>query len=140
MARNAAKNIIKRMIQNEIDVSKSTIAIFGVTFKDNCPDIRNSKVFDLVEEFESWGINVKLIDPWADKVQVKNEFGYSLVPYSSSLEVDSVVVAVGHQEFKDIDVKSFKIICKNERPVFGDLKSIFSKEELESAGFSVIRL
>jgi UDP-N-acetyl-D-galactosamine dehydrogenase len=140
MARYAARNIIKKMSLNGVDVSKSTVAVFGVTFKDNCPDIRNSKVFDLVNELESWGINVILIDPWADEVQVEAQQGYHLTPISLTMQVDSIVVAVGHKEFKEIKVEQFKSMCRSSNPVFGDLKSTYSKVELESAGFTILRL
>jgi UDP-N-acetyl-D-glucosamine/UDP-N-acetyl-D-galactosamine dehydrogenase len=140
MARYAARNIIKKMSRNGIDVSKSKVAVFGVTFKDNCPDIRNSKVFDMVDELESWGVSVILIDPWADETQVQAQYGYRLTPLSLTMQVDSIVVAVGHKEFKEIKGEQFKSICRSSNPVFGDLKSTYPKAELESAGFTLMRL
>ena len=140
MARFAAHNIIKKMIVNKIDISQSTVAILGVTFKDNCPDIRNSKVFDLVTEFESWGITVILIDPWASQDLVQAQYSHKLTDFSLNILVDSIVVAVGHQDFKKIPIKDLKSICKSSNPVFADLKGIYSREKLESAGFTVTRL
>ena len=140
MARLSAQTIIKKMVANKIDVSQSTVVIFGVTFKDNCPDIRNSKVFDLVSEFESWGVTVILIDPWASQDMVQAQFSRNLTDFSLNLQADSIIVAVGHQDFKDISIKDLKSICKSSSPVFADLKGIYSREKLESAGFTVMRL
>ena len=140
MARFAAHTIIKKMIVNKIDISQSTVAILGVTFKDDCPDIRNSKVFDLVAEFESWGVTVILIDPWASQDLVEAQYSQNLTDFSLNILVDSIVVAVGHQDFKNIPIKDLKSICKSSKPVFADLKGIYSREKLESAGFTVMRL
>ncbi len=140
MSKHVAKSIIQKMIQNKINVSKSTIAIFGVTFKDNCPDIRNSKVFDLIKELEKWGLKLVLIDPWANKKEVKEEYGYILSNLNDSLKVDSIIFAVGHNQFKKLSPKKIRSLCKGKKPILGDLKSIFQKEKLESEGFSVFRL
>ncbi len=140
MARHAARGVIKKMLANKIDVANSTVAVFGITFKDNCPDIRNSKVFEMIDELELWGVNVVLIDPWANSDQVQSEYGYSLSFISSSLKVDSLIVAVGHEEFKEISIDKFKSFCTSPNPVFGDLKSTFPKTDLELSGFTVLRL
>lgn len=140
MARFAAIRIIKKMAINKIDISQSVVAILGVTFKDNCPDIRNSKVFDLVAEFESWGATVILIDPWASQDAVQAQYNRNLTDFSLNIRVDSIVVAVGHQDFKKIPIKDLKSICKSSDPVFADLKGIYSREKLASAGFTVTRL
>jgi len=140
MARHTARNIIKKMALNKIDISTAKVAVLGVTFKDNCPDIRNSKVFDLIDELESWNVSVILIDPWASESEVKISYGYTLESISSDIEVDSIVVSVAHDEFKKLKIHEFKSICRSSNPVFGDLKSAFSKSDLESAGFTVVRL
>lgn len=140
MARYAALNVIKKMSFNKIDISRAKVAVFGVTFKDDCPDIRNSKVFDLVDELELWGVSVVLIDPWANEAQVEALYGYSLTAAWSNIQVEAIVVAVGHEAFKKINIQDFKSVCRASNPVFGDLKSIYSKVELESAGFTLMRL
>ena len=95
MARYAARNIVKRMLQNGLDVPRSTVGVLGITFKENCPDIRNSKVADLVKELQAWGVNVVVVDPWADPSEVKREYGIDLGTIDASHPVDSLVVAVG---------------------------------------------
>lgn len=141
MARYAARNVIKRMLQNRIDVARSTIGVLGVTFKENCPDIRNSKVFDLAVELEGWGAQVVLIDDWALPKAVSDEHSMELTELDQCPVLDSVIVAVGHAEFRSITPKLLFSLCRHEyKPVLGDLKSIYDKGECELAGFSVFRL
>ena len=140
MARYAAKSIVKRMVQNGIDVSRSSVGVLGLTFKENCPDIRNSKVVDLIRELESWNVNVSVSDPWADPDEVMREYGLTLVDASLMEGLSAVVVAVGHNEFREMDVHDFCGMCVSAGAVFGDLKSIYRKSELADAGFDVFRL
>jgi UDP-N-acetyl-D-galactosamine dehydrogenase len=141
MARYAARSIIKRMLQNGGDVARSTVGIMGITFKENCPDIRNSKVADLVKELETWNIKVVVSDPWADPAEVEREYGISLGEISPTAKVDSLIVAVGHQEFRELSPEALMACCKTEhRPVIGDLKSLYDRHALDTAGFTVFRL
>ena len=140
MARHAANSVVKRMVRAGIDLSKSTIGVLGFTFKDNCPDTRNTKVIELIHELESWNLKVKVVDPWADPVEVKNTYGFELVDIQSLKGVSSLIVAVGHNEFREIDEAEFRKMCALEGAVFGDLKSIYDKQSLLEAGFDVFRL
>jgi UDP-N-acetyl-D-galactosamine dehydrogenase len=140
MARYAARSVIRRMLQNGIDVARSTVGVMGITFKENCPDIRNSKVADLVRELESWGAKVVVTDPWADATEVKHEYGITLGTISPQQPVDSLVVAVGHKEFRALEANSLKSFCNQEhQPVLADLKSLYDRHELAAAGLSVFR-
>ena len=140
MARYAAKSVVKRMLQNGIDVPRSKVGVLGITFKDNCPDIRNSKVVDLIRELESWNVTVSVSDPWADPDEVMNEYGLTLVDASLLDGLSAVIVAVGHNEFREMDVSEFRECCAVNGAVFGDLKSIYDKQSLCDAGFDVFRL
>ena len=141
MARYSARAIIKRMLQNGIDVPRSRIGVMGITFKENCPDIRNSKVADLVKELRAWNVDVVVSDPWADPREVVQEYGISLGVIDVNNRVDSLIVAVGHAEFREIDPASLMSYCKAERkPVIGDLKCIFDRQALAAEGFTVFRL
>lgn len=140
MARYAAKSIVKRMLQNGIDVARSKVGIFGLTFKENCPDIRNSKVVDLVRELESWNVTVNVSDPWADPNEVMREYGITLMESSLMEGLSAVIVAVGHDEFREMEVGKFQAACAAKGAVFGDLKSIYNKQSLSDAGFDVFRL
>ena len=141
MARYAARSIIKRMSRRGIDLSRSTVGILGVTFKDNCPDIRNSKVFDLISELQSWGVSALIQDPWADPKEVRDEYGFVLVSSIDARSCDAVVVAVAHQQFVEKSPGELIGMCKDpKKAVLGDLKSVFGRGECEELGFDVFRL
>ena len=111
----------------------------GITFKENCPDIRNSKVADLVKEFQNWGVEVVVSDCWADAAEVAHEYGIKLGEISQSDPVDALVVAVGHHEYRDLAPQELKKLCKTANPVLADLKALYSREDAENAGFTVFR-
>lgn len=140
MSRYAAQSTIRLMLKNGIDVARATIAVLGITFKENCPDIRNSKVVDMIKELELWGAKVLVVDPWADAEDVKHEYGIELSTLNELRKVDSLVVAVGHDEFRALTAKELKELVKGNKPVLTDLKSIFNKENISSEGFTVFRL
>lgn len=139
MARYAASSVVKRMLQNGIDVARSTIGVMGITFKENCPDIRNSKVADLVQELEQWGAKVVVVDPWADAGEVEQEYGISLGVIDPSHKVDALVVAVGHQEYRKMSATELRSLCRSDKPVLADIKSLFDRHETADAGFTVFR-
>ena len=139
MARYAARNVIRLMLQNGIDVTRSTVGVMGITFKENCPDIRNSKVADLVKEFENWGVKVVVTDPWASAEEVKHEYGVQLGTIDESNKVDSLVVAVGHNEFRAMVPDQLKKLCKTDKPVLADVKALYNRHEATNAGFTVFR-
>ena len=140
MARYAARNIIKRMLQNGVDVPRSTVGVMGITFKENCPDIRNSKVADLVKELQAWGCKVVVSDPWANAEEVQHEYGITLGSITPDQPVDSLVVAVGHHEFRNMSPGELRQLCRNEhQPVLGDIKSLYNRQALADAGFTVFR-
>jgi UDP-N-acetyl-D-galactosamine dehydrogenase len=140
MARYAARNVIKRMLQNGIDVARSKVGVMGITFKENCPDIRNSKVADLVKELQSWGVTVVVTDPWADAAEVKHEYGIELGEVSAQDPVDSLVIAVGHQEFRALTPETLKSYCTTDhQPVAADLKTLYDRHAMNQAGFTVFR-
>ena len=141
MAKYAAKSVIKRMLRCGVDVPRACIGVLGVTFKENCPDVRNSKVFDLIEELNSWNTNVLAYDPWANKNDVKEKYDLTLAELSDFQNLDALIIAVGHREFRDIGYEELRNMCKaNFKPVVGDLKAIYNRDELIQQGFDVFRL
>jgi UDP-N-acetyl-D-glucosamine/UDP-N-acetyl-D-galactosamine dehydrogenase len=140
VAKYAAKTVVKKMVQGNVDVAQSTVAVFGLTFKENCPDIRNSKVVDLIRELESWNVTVKVVDPWADPNEVKAEYGIELCKQDELGDISAVIVAVGHNEFRSLSVGDWKTLCPQKGSVFGDLKALFDKTALSDAGYNVFRL
>ena len=141
MARYAARTIIRLMLKNGIDVARSTVGVMGITFKENCPDIRNSKVADLIKELKHWGINVVVTDPWANADEVEHEYEIKLGSINDENPVDSLIVAVGHTEFRAMKPRALKALCKTERqPILGDLKGLFDRHACAEVGFKVFRL
>ena len=140
MARYAARNVIRLMLKNGIDVARSTVGVQGITFKENCPDIRNSKVADLVAELESWGVKVVVTDPWADADEVAHEYGIRFGTIDAAHPVDALIVAVGHNEFRRENPAELRAFCRGDKPVLGDLKCLFDRHAAAAAGFTVFRL
>lgn len=140
MSRYAARNVIKRMIKNGINIANSTVGVMGITFKENCPDIRNSKVIDLINELKEWNINVVVSDPWADPEEVMHEYGIKLSVIDFEHPVDSLIIAVGHSQYRHLDPLALRKICRGDKPVLADIKALYNKHETTEAGFTVFRL
>lgn len=140
MAQHMVKRVIQKMLINGIDVTKCTVGVLGITFKENCPDVRNSKITDVVSELKNWGVNVVVADPWADPLEVDRSYGITLGKVDSNHQVDSLIVAVGHNEFRDLDPEILRSFCKGSAPVLADVKSLYDRNALGEQGFSVFRL
>jgi UDP-N-acetyl-D-galactosamine dehydrogenase len=121
-------------------VAKCRVGVLGVTFKENCPDIRNSKVVDIVGELRSWGVEVVLTDPHADAQELHEEYGLSLGTIDPAHQVDALVVAVAHSEFRAMTSQQLRGLVRSEHPVLIDVKSLYKRADLEAAGFHVWRL
>ena len=134
------KKIIQKMINNGIEINNSTIGVMGMTFKENCPDIRNTKIIDVVNELKNWGLKVIVVDPWADQFKLQETYNITLGKIDSENKVDSLIVAVSHNQFRSLSAKELRSFCNGSKPVIGDVKSIYNKEELIKEGFSVFRL
>ena len=140
MARYAARNVIKRMLRNGMDVARCTVGVLGVTFKENCPDIRNSKIVDLVRELQAWGVTVVVVDPYADPGELERRTGIILGEISADHPVDSLVVAVGHAQYRQLTPHQVAALCKPGQPVLADLKSLYDRHALAALGMTVFRL
>lgn len=140
MSRYAAKKTVQRLVQNRIDLTDCRVGILGVTFKENCPDTRNSKVFDLIDEFQQWNIDIQIVDPWCDQVELQSLYGLEICELKDLSQVDALVVAVGHQEFRALTPEQLKSYCSQTSPVLADLKSLYDRESAEVCGFDVFRL
>lgn len=140
MANYLVKKVIQKMTLNGIDLKTCTVGVMGITFKENCPDIRNSKVLEILDELKRWGISVIVDDPWANPQELKNMHDINLEIISSKNQVDALIVAVGHNEYRLKSVEELKSFCKGPNPVIADVKSIYQKKHLIDKGFSVFRL
>jgi UDP-N-acetyl-D-glucosamine/UDP-N-acetyl-D-galactosamine dehydrogenase len=140
MAIYMVKKILQKMIVNGIKIKNSTIGVMGITFKENCPDIRNTKIADVVYELRNWGATVVVVDPWANQLELQKIYDISLGEINENKKVDSLIVAVGHNEFRSKSPEELRSFCKGSNPVLADVKSIYKREDLISQGFSVFRL
>ncbi len=140
MARYVARNTIRLMLKNGMDVPRCRIGILGITFKENCPDIRNSKVVDMVREFLEWGADVVIADPWASAHEVDHEYSLPLGQVDADHPVDALVVAVGHNEYRQATPAELRTYCRGAQPVLADVKSLYNREQAAEAGFTVFRL
>ncbi len=140
MARYVARNTIKLMLKSGMDVPRCRIGVLGITFKENCPDIRNSKVVDMVQEFEAWGATVVVVDAWANAEEVQHEYGLQLGTIDAQNPVDALVVAVGHNEYRQALPADLRALCRGDKPVLADVKSLFDRAKAAKAGFTVFRL
>lgn len=140
MGRYVARNTIKLMLRNGIDVPRARVGVMGITFKENCPDTRNSKVVDLVQELRDHGAEVLVEDPLADPDDTHEEYGIKLVELSPDKPVDALVVAVGHNTYRAFDPKQLKARTRGPSPVIADVKSLYDRHELQALGFTLFRL
>jgi len=122
-----ANQVIKLMIKKNIHVLGAKILIMGLAFKENCPDCRNSRVFDLVSEFESFKCHVDIFDPWVDKEVVLREYGYKLIDEPGVGKYDVVLLAVAHDVFKEISLEKIRKFGKDSHVLY-DIKNLFKFE------------
>lgn len=135
---------IKQMIEAGMAPKKAKVVILGITFKENCPDTRNSKVVDIINRLKEYEINPIVTDAWADAAVAKHEYGVDLVVFDKLPKADCVIVAVGHNEFRSMSTMQLKGLFKdnltdNEK-VLIDVKSLYRKDELDASGMKYWRL
>jgi UDP-N-acetyl-D-galactosamine dehydrogenase len=127
MGSYVALEVIKLMVKNDIAVKNSRIVVLGFTFKENCPDVRNTRVIDIIKGFDGFDATCEIYDPWADPDEVKREYGISTLKNYQELggAYDAIVVAVAHREFYDIDYNGLK---HTPSSVIYDIKGILNKD------------
>ena len=134
---------IKQMIEAGKAPKTARVYIFGITFKENCPDTRNSKVYDIIKRLKEYDIIPQVTDPWADPEIAKREYGVDLIPFEDVKDADCIIVAVGHKEFRNLPIyevkKMFKDLPDDEK-VFLDVKSLYRMDELVASGMRFWRL
>lgn len=120
MGKYVASEVIKLMLKKDIRVNNSSILVMGITFKENCPDVRNTKVIDLINELAGYGAQVTVFDPWASKAEVKHEYGIEITNTLPQEQFEAVVLAVAHNEFVELNIP--ELMAPNG--IVYDLKSI----------------
>ncbi len=143
MGKYVVENLIKNLIKADVPVKDAKVAILGFTFKENCPDTRNTRVIDIVNELKEYGINPMIADPEADAEEAKQEYGIIFDSVEDIKEMDAIVVSVGHDQFLKFTQEDFNKMFKegtNESKVLLDIKGILERKEYESAGYKYWRL
>ena len=143
MGKYVAENLVKSLIRADIPVKRAQVAILGFTFKENCPDTRNTKVIDIVRELEEYGIRPMIVDPVADAKEAKGLYGVELAGLSEVKEMDAVLIAVSHQVFTALSPEEIDGMFKsreNEKKVIVEVKGILDKKEMLGRGYHYWRL
>ena len=144
MGAYVADAAIKEMIEAGMAPKKATIVVLGLTFKENCPDTRNSKVVDIINRLMEFDIEPIVTDNWADPDVAKKEYGVEIVPYDEIPKADCVIVAVGHNEYRAMSMMQLKRLFKEDltdsEKVLIDVKSLYRMDELEASGMRFWRL
>jgi UDP-N-acetyl-D-galactosamine dehydrogenase len=131
MGKHVAAQVIKLMIQRGMTVAGARILILGITFKENCPDLRNTRVIDLAREFRDYGALVDIHDPWADRGQAANDYGVELLATPEQGAYDAIIVAVSHDEFRALGIDGLRRLG-NDRAVIYDIKGMFPKDAVDA--------
>ena len=144
MGAYVADAAIKEMIEAGMAPKKATVVVLGITFKENCPDTRNSKVVDIINRLREFNIDPVITDSWADPEVAKREYGVDLVPYEEIPKADCVIVAVGHNEYRSMSMMRLKGLFKDDlednEKVLIDVKSLYRMDELKASGMRFWRL
>ncbi|MFD1020138.1 nucleotide sugar dehydrogenase [Thalassobacillus hwangdonensis] len=136
MGKYIASNVIKKMIKAKHEIDGAKVAILGLAFKENVGDVRNTKVIDIIEELEEYGVQLLIHDPVADKEEAKRAFDIDLVDEEELTDLDAIVYAVPHKEFKEsYDIDSLEKLYKDDRKVLIDVKGTLDHNECEAKGF-----
>ena len=128
MSLYVAGEVVKLMTSKRIHVKGARILVLGLTFKENCPDLRNSKVIDIIRELEKYGAKVDVYDPWIDRAEAKHEYGVKPLTSLGGDKYDAAVLAVSHNEFKEMGVRAIRKLLKPVSVVY-DIKHLFKREE-----------
>ncbi len=139
MGKFIAQRTVKEMVHAGHCILGSTVTVLGLTFKEDCPDLRNSRVIDIIHELQDYGINVQVHDPLADPEEALHEYGVKPVPFDDLGPASGVVVAVAHREFRSLEVADLKRLM-GEAPVLVDVKGIYDPDAVRSTGIRFWRL
>ena len=140
MGKYVAESCVKKLIASDKYVRDAKVAILGFTFKENCPDTRNTKIIDIVNELKEYGITPVIADPQADSDEAKRLYGVEFVNMSSIKDMDAVILAVAHEEFKTLKMSDIDSLFGKGKKVLLDLKGLLNRTEYENAGYAYWRL
>ncbi len=130
MGNYIASTVIKKMVKKGIDTANSRILVMGLTFKENCPDLRNTRVIDIISEFAEYGITVDVYDPWVQADEAYREYRINLLKTLQDNTYSGIVIAVGHRQFAEMPISQLRKLCK-EKSVIYDVKSLFPRDQVD---------
>ena len=143
MGKYVAESVVKNLIKAGVAIKTAEVAILGFTFKENCPDTRNTKIIDIYKELKEYGITATVSDPVADAEEAQHLYGMKFVDMSTIKDCDAVILAVAHEQFKDLTMADFDKMFKagdNSTKVLADIKGLLDRKEYETAGYNYWRL
>jgi UDP-N-acetyl-D-galactosamine dehydrogenase len=130
MAGYVASQVVKRMLKKKIQPLESRVLVLGLTFKENCPDVRNTKVVDVVSEMVSFGAQVDVWDPWVDKEEARAEYGLDLISEPDKGAYDVVILAVAHDQFRELGASGIRAFGKDTSVVY-DIKYVLPSDAVD---------
>lgn len=128
MGKYIVTELVKAMVKKRVHVSDSNVLLLGLTFKENCPDLRNTKVIDIINELKEYNVNIEVYDPWASTEEAKIEYNLDLIEYPVDHKYDAIIIAVAHNQFVEIGAKGLQKFLKNDGLIY-DLKYLFDETE-----------
>ena len=141
MGKYCAENLVKQLIRADVPVKNARVAILGFTFKENCPDTRNTKIIDIYNELREYGITAAITDPAADADEARRLYGVEFVPFETVCDMDAVVLAVAHEQFRGLTMAEVDAMFRPGAPkVLLDLKGLLDRKAYEAAGYYYWRL
>jgi UDP-N-acetyl-D-glucosamine/UDP-N-acetyl-D-galactosamine dehydrogenase len=130
MGHYVVSQVVKRMLKKRIHVEDANVLILGLTFKENCPDIRNTRVVDIIQEFRDYGANTDVFDPWANAAEADHEYGIGLIEKPVAGKYDAIVLAVAHNQFRELGISEIRKFGRSHCVVY-DIKSILPVDEVD---------
>jgi UDP-N-acetyl-D-galactosamine dehydrogenase len=130
MAKHVVSELVKKMLKKRIQVDGANVLVMGLTFKENCPDLRNTKVVDIISELKEYNINVDIIDPWCSNDEAQHEYGLTLTAEYKVDNYDAIVLAVGHNQFNVMGAEQIRGLGKSKHVLY-DLKYILPKQDVD---------
>jgi UDP-N-acetyl-D-galactosamine dehydrogenase len=130
MGKHVVSELVKNMLKKRIHINGANVLVMGFTFKENCPDLRNTKVVDIVSELKDYNINVDIVDPWCSSEEAQHEYGLSLIAEHKQNNYDAIILAVGHNEFKEMGAEQIRALGKTEHVLY-DLKYVLPKQSVD---------
>ena len=128
MGAYVAKEVVKLMIQKGIAIKDAKVLMLGITFKENCPDVRNTKIVDVIAALQDYGLQIDIFDPWASAEEVKHEYHLNLIHEPLKGTYDGIVLAVAHQDFKTLDLNQLKAA----NAVVYDVKGVLNEDVIDA--------